>query len=297
MAAGGAMLVLDAVSSFVTSRRVGGCSRNTLAIYEGNLRRFAEAAPPELRDCAAAVVTEYLAGLQQRLKPASVHQHYRCLRTFFRWCVDVEAIPKNPMSGLRMKVPKALPRVPEPGDVKKLLDACGSTFAGRRNMALVALLIDSGLRISEAVALRVGDMNLADGTISVRNGKGGKDGVGFFGAEASRHVRSWMKVRINLHPDDLLFCTRDGQPLTRQVAGRILYRLSAKAGLGKKIGPHALRHYAATSILRQTGDLELVRRVLRHESLTMTLRYAQLTGLDVSTKFRRASPLSDLTGA
>lgn len=68
----------------------------------------------------------------------------------------------------------------------------------------------------------------------------------------------------------------------------------AKAGLRKKIGPHALRHYAATWILRQTGDLELVRRVLRHESLTMTLRYAQLTGLDISTKFRRASPLSEL---
>lgn len=288
------MFLLDAVAQFIQSRQVGGCSPRTLAIYEANLRRFAAVAPAELKDCTSQFVTEYIAGLQERLKPASVHQHYRTLKTFFRWCMDVEAIPKNPMNSLRMRIPKSLPRVPEPGNVKKLLAACGDNWYGRRNRALIGLLIDSGLRISEALALRVGDLNLQDGTISIRNGKGGKDGIGFFGAEASRHVRSWLKSRIDLHPDDLLFCTKDDRPLTRQVAGRILYRLSAKAGLRRKIGPHALRHYAATSLLRQTGDLELVRKVLRHESLTMTLRYAQLTGTDVSTKFRRASPLADL---
>jgi site-specific recombinase XerD len=67
-----------------------------------------------------------------------------------------------------------------------------------------------------------------------------------------------------------------------------------KASLLRKIGPHALRHYAATSILRQTGDLELVRQVLRHETLTMALCYAHLTKPDVSAKFRRASPLDNL---
>jgi site-specific recombinase XerD len=67
-----------------------------------------------------------------------------------------------------------------------------------------------------------------------------------------------------------------------------------KVNLPRKIGPHALRHYAATSILRQTGDLELVRQVLRHESLAMALRYAHLTKPDVSAKFRRASPLDNL---
>jgi len=70
--------------------------------------------------------------------------------------------------------------------------------------------------------------------------------------------------------------------------------LAVRAELPRKVGPHALRHYAATSILRQTGDLELVRQVLRHESLAMALRYAHLTKPDVSAKFRRASPLDNL---
>src|SRR5207245_1487242 len=76
----------------------------------------------------------------------------------------------------------------------------------------------------------------------------------------------------------------------------ILHRLSRRADLEQKVGPHALRHYAATSLLRRTGDLELVRRVLRHESLTMTLRYAVLTQTEVAAKFLHASPLDHLHG-
>lgn len=87
---------------------------------------------------------------------------------------------------------------------------------------------------------------------------------------------------------------RDGRPLSRTHDTHILPHLSRRARLPRKIGPHALRHYAATAILRQTGDLELVRQVLRHESLAMALRYARLTKPDVSAKFRRASPLDNL---
>jgi len=87
---------------------------------------------------------------------------------------------------------------------------------------------------------------------------------------------------------------RCGRSLRRDHVTHTLHKLSPKAGLPRKIGAHALRHYAATSILKQAGDLELVRQVLRHESLALTLRYARLTKPDVSAKFRRASPLDNL---
>ncbi len=62
------------------------------------------------------------------------------------------------------------------------------------------------------------------------------------------------------------------------------------------LGRPTLRHYAATALLRRTGNLELVRQVLRHETLTMTLRYARLAGLEVAQQFRHASPLDNLSG-
>lgn len=97
-----------------------------------------------------------------------------------------------------------------------------------------------------------------------------------------------------MHAEDPLFVDRLGRGLTQWYATHALHRLSRRARLPHLIGPHALRHFAATSILRATGDLELVRQVLRHSTLTMTLRYARLTQTDVSAKFRRASPLDNL---
>jgi len=198
------------------------------------------------------------------------------------------------MRGLTMRVPKALPKVPEDETVRGLLAACPDTFEGRRNKALVSLLGDSGLRISEALRLRVEDVNFSTRTLAVHGGKGQKDGVGFFGAETAQVLRSWLGIRREATPEDFLFCDQQGRALSRSHGTHILHRLFVRAGLTRKVGPHALRHYAATSILKQTGDLELVRQVLRHESLAMALRYAHLAKPDVSRKFRRASPLDNL---
>jgi integrase/recombinase XerD len=245
-------------------------------------------------EAAPLAVQSYLSGLREQIKPISVHQHFRTLKTFFNWCLETGLLNEHPMRGLNMKMPKTLPRVPEDDDVRKLLRACSDTFEGRRNQALIALLADSGLRVSESLRLRIEDINFGTRTIAVRGGKGGKDGVGFFGAEVAQYIRAWLARRREVRLEDHLFADRSGRSLTRHTATHILHRLSARAGLSRKIGPHALRHYAATSLLRQTGDLELVRQVLRHESLTMALRYAHLTKPDISTKFRRASPLDNL---
>jgi site-specific recombinase XerD len=107
-------------------------------------------------------------------------------------------------------------------------------------------------------------------------------------------LRIWLAVRRDAVPEDFLFVDRRERTLTRHHAAHILYRLSARAQLARKIGPHALRHYAATSILKQTGDLELVQQVLRHESLAMALRYAHIAKPEIGRKFKRASPLDNL---
>jgi site-specific recombinase XerD len=197
------------------------------------------------------------------------------------------------MAGLKMKQPKTLPLVPDDDAIEKLLKACPDTWEGRRNRALVAVLADSGLRISEALRVRVEEINFVDRTIRVR-GKGQKEAVAFFGADVAHHMRQWLTKRPDARLEDFLFIGRTGRPLGRRYGLTILHRLSKRAGLARRISPHHLRHYAATSILKRTGDLELVRQVLRHETLTMALRYAHLTRPDVSAKFRRASPLDNL---
>jgi integrase len=159
---------------------------------------------------------------------------------------------------------------------------------------MIALLADSGLRKEELRRLRWGDIDLGARLVHVRAGKGQKDGTTFFGETTGSLLRTWLAVHPGPEPTAPVSCTREGAMLGPSTITHILHRLSRRTGLPQRIGPHALRHYAATSLLRRTGDLELVRRVLRHESLAMTLRYAVLTQTEVAAKFLHASPLDHL---
>ena len=129
-------------------------------------------------------VQRYLSGLRERgLKPSSVHQHFRSLHAFFRWCAEVGLLSGDPTRGLDVRVPRTLLRVPDDGEVAALLQHCPDTHEGLRNRVLVSLLADSALRVSEATRLRIEDVHFATRTLSVRGGKGGADGTAFFGME------------------------------------------------------------------------------------------------------------------
>jgi site-specific recombinase XerC len=241
------------------------------------------------------VIEHYLADLRSRVRPVSAHQAYRTLRTFTRWCARTGRLVTDPMAGLVMRAPKTLHCVPGDEAVIRLLAACHATWEGRRNRAMIALLADSGLRKEELRRLRWADLDLGARLVHVRAGKGQKDGVAFFGETTASLLRTWLAIHPGPMPAAPVCCTHEGAMLGPSTITHILHRLSRRAGLGRKIGPHALRHNAATSLLRRTGDLELVRRVLRYESLAMTLRYAVLTQTEVAAKFLHASPLDHLS--
>lgn len=287
----------DAIEGFLLSRRAGNCTAGTVRLYEANLSRFAASVGNDLAACTPLAAQRYLTGLRDHMRPVTVHQHFRCLRTFLGWCVEAGLLTASPVRGLTMRAPKTLPRVPEDGHVLRLLASCSQTFEGTRNKSLIALISDSGLRVTEALRLRREDVHTATHTLTIRAGKGQKDGLGFFGVLAGTLLDRWLVLRPHARGHDVLFCDRAGQPMTRYTVLKILHRLSTKAGLPHKVGPHSLRHFAGTALLRRTGDLELVRRVLRHESLAMALKYAHLTGVDVAGKFALASPLDSLQAA
>jgi site-specific recombinase XerD len=241
------------------------------------------------------VVERILADRRAKVKPISVHRTYRTLRTFCRWCVRTGRLSADPMAGLVMKLPRTLPRVPCDNDVRALLRACDPTTPeGLRNRAMIALLADSALRKEELRRLRVGDVDLTTRMIRVVAGKGQHDGIGFFGEGTASLLRAWLAAHPDPGPKAFLLVTREGIPLGPWAIVRTLYRISRRAGLDRNVGPHALRHYAATALLRRTGDLELVRRVLRHTTLAMALRYATLTQADVAAKFQQAAPMDHL---
>lgn len=300
---GGALLIgalaqtslADAITAFLRSREVANATPATLRTYAFNLDRFRRFSRPQnLTEVTPEVIEAHLMALRGRMKPISVHQPFRTLRTFFRWYVRTGRLTADPMAGMRMKIPRTLPWVPDDEDVRRLLGACPNTPEGRRNCALIGLAADSGLRKEELRHLRVGDLDFATRMIRVRAGKGQKDGVTFFGEAAASLLRAWLTVHPDPRPAVFVFCTREGIQLGPSALVRILHRLSRRARLDRVIGPHALRHFAATALWRHTGDLALVQRVLRHSTLTMALKYVALAQADVAAKYQHAAPLDRL---
>jgi site-specific recombinase XerD len=279
------------IESFLVSRRVSGCTEATLAAYRMWLDRFAQ----EIGDTFTPLaVRQFFASLQdQRLKPASVHKAYQVIRTFLRWALAVGEIETNPLVGFSIRSSKTLPQVPTEDELRAVLRLCSKTGEGYRNRAMILVMADAGLRASEVLHLLVEDWNPQERSLFIRSGKGQKDRVTFVAPTTARAIREYVGTRAQINREDFLFVTTAGRPLKRRHLVQILHRLSTKAKLGaeRRLHPHALRHFAATSWLRNGVGLDEVRRLLGHESLATTLRYSSLVASDLQHAHKRAGAI------
>jgi len=281
----------ETVEAFLLTKQVAGCTQATLRTYRWWLERILV----KVTELTPLTVRTFFAGLQSH-SPSHQHQAYRTLKTFCRWAVEVVVLREDPPRGFTMRTPKTLPDVPTDDELRAVLAACPDTLEGTRNRTLILTLADSGLRASEVLRLLIEDWRAPDRGLFVRAGKGRKDRVAFIGPTTTRALKAWLARHPVPSPETFMFVDRRGRPLKPRHLVQILHRLSTKAGLGanRRLHPHALRHFAATSWLRSGVGLDEVRRLLGHESLTTTLRYSSLVGADLQRAHRKAGAIERL---
>ena len=144
--------------------------------------------------------------------------------------------------------------------------------AARRDHALFDLLLESGIRLGSALALRTNDLDLDGGEILLRRTKGDHPERVVLSRRIVRHLRRYVK-RL---PGDVLFPGREGQPLGHRQAARRLAMWADRAGVQGAVHPHMLRHTFATRLYRKTHDVLLVKEALRHRSISSTLVYCRV---------------------
>jgi site-specific recombinase XerD len=170
--------------------------------------------------------------------------------------------------------------------VEALLAGCGTSPTGRRDRAVLTLLWRSGLRISEALALRPADVNLSAGTVRVLRGKGGRARTVALDALARSALEAWLAVRpAGRGP---LFCpaSKPEQALKSNHVRNRLRRLAARAGIEKRVHPHGLRHTYAVELDEEGFPLRDIRDLLGHANASTTDAY--LRGLGASSAIERA---------
>jgi integrase/recombinase XerC len=240
-------------------------------------------------------VRRYLAFLATRgFARRTIARRASALRRYFGWARRVGAIAGDPTAGLSAPRGEArLPRVLHRDELRALLDETGSGgpdgARDLRDTALLELLYGSGLRVAEAAALDVDDLDLAQRRVQVW-GKGGKQRLVPLSEPAVDALWRWIvgvrgELATEASPAAALFLNRRGRRLTPRDARRVLDRRAAAP-----THPHALRHTFATHLLDGGADLRVVQELLGHADLATTQRYTHVSKERLRSVFDATHP-------
>ncbi|MBC7888036.1 MAG: tyrosine recombinase XerD [Ferruginibacter sp.] len=216
------------------------------------------------------------------MTPGSQARIISGLRSFFKYCLQEQIISIDPATLLESpKLKRALPDVLSFEEIVSIIDSIDLSKAeGGRNKAILETLYSCGLRVTEAVNLRISCLYPDAGFVRII-GKGDKERLIPIGTDAIKYIniyRDNIRVHIKVKPgnEDILFLNRRGSKLSRVMIFLIIKELARLAGIKKIISPHTFRHSFATHLVEGGADLRAVQEMLGHESITTTEIYTHL---------------------
>lgn len=251
--------------------------------------------PQQLREGADAVP-------RPALSPASIQRKAASIRSFYKHLRREELIDHDPTADLRWRRrARRLPATLSREQVMKLLaQPRGTHPLALRDRALLELMYASGLRISEAVSLQVGDVDLQEGLLQVR-GKGGKERIVPVGRHAVSALTAYQArgrpALVGNAVQGGLFLNARGGAISRQGLYKIVMRHASSAGLADRMSPHTLRHSFATHLLSGGCDLRALQEMLGHSDLATTQLYTHLSSDRLKDAYFSAHPRAQMGSA
>ena len=231
---------------------------------------------------------------EQNLRAISVQTYVRALRGFFNWIYREGYTRENILANLRPpKAPRTLAEVLRDEEVGRIL-ACADpeTSWGSRDSAMLIVMLDTGLRLSEVANLAMANAHLDEGYLKVM-GKGAKERMVPIGGVAQkallRYVYKFRPEPLNAS-EDTLFLTPEGRAMSANGVQMVIRRLALKSGV-KRLHPHLCRHTFATNYLMNGGDVFTLQQILGHTTLEMVRRYVNLASAHVRVQHRKFSPM------
>ena len=273
------------------------CSRNrrpnTLELNCTSMRMFLEFLKTKGIECIEAVGRKDIEGFVEHeqdrgMKPMTVRGRLGLVKAFLRYLIEEGVVRHEVLSKrIGVKVPDALPKAIAPEDVKALLSVIDNT----RNRALVLMLLRTGMRIGELLALRIQDIDLREQKVFIHEAK--KTGAGrvvYFSADAKDALVAWLEQKDPR--EDVLAYGKKYESITYAAARTMFVRYLKKAGLlNKGYTLHCLRHTFASELLNAGMRLECLQPLLGHTSVEVTRRYARLTDKTREEEYFRAMAL------
>ena len=288
------------VREFLRAMAAENLSPATLGWYGWRLERLVRwTRDPK----AAALTTDALRGWLLAVRAGEkgwrtadtyVEGHRRAASALLNWAVREGRLERSPLERIRrIRVERKELATLSADEVARLIAMQPlTTFAGRRNRAILALLYDTGIRVGELVALRCEDLDLDGATLRVR-GKAKRDRRVPLSIDLARVLGRYL---AEARSKTQLFTTSTGKPLRPTAVNQWLRRAGRLAGITKRVSPHVFRHSFATAYLRNGGDEFTLQEILGHTDLEMVRRYVHLAATDVARRHAAASPFARIAG-
>jgi integrase/recombinase XerD len=292
------VLIGNASEAFMLRCQAQNLTDGTLTWYKDLLRvwnRFLEAKGVTLaKEVTPELIRLYLDDMRRRkLASGYVARTYGALRCFFGFLARERMIPQNPFALIaKPRMEKKLIKPLSMEQARLVLAGINKrTFQGQRLWTMTVLILDTGLRVSEALGLRLDQVDFQAGALRVM-GKGAKERQVPFSSVAKQALWNYIARRGENPGQDLVFVSQFGQRLDRCWMQKALRRVNRKIGLqGVRLSPHTLRHTFATQYVINGGDAFSLQDILGHSTLDMVKVYVALANRDIAMLHRRFSPM------
>ncbi|MGB8645619.1 MAG: tyrosine-type recombinase/integrase [Anaerolineae bacterium] len=289
-----------------------GCNTHTVEWYRKELALFAnwlkENQVSTIDQVKLVHIQAYIAYLRKRphlqlgptgkplrdgnLSPVTVRKRAKGLRTFFKWVYAEGLTLRDVSNGLTFpKSGQRLPKAPTLDQVAQLL----SSKMHPRDRAAICLMFDAGLRLSEVCGLDLDDVDLIQGTVFVRHGKGDKERYAIFETETAQILAAWLKARhADLGEKALFVNLNNGQRIDASDLYKAVKRVARRAGLGDAISPHRLRHGFVSAYLNAGGKITDAQLLAGHTDIKTTMGYLHIALNRVRESHAQFSPMNQI---
>lgn len=273
-------------------------SENTVSAYRNDLECFTDYLKTRklnYEKLEYSDVTNYLVFLSsQKMKSGSINRHLSSIRSFYSFLIKQGTVDSNPFNLVKgPKKEKKLPNYLQYEEFLDLIKACDETSLGIRNRMILELLFASGVRVSELVNIKIGDIDFKNREIKIL-GKGKKMRIVYFNKTCQQVMSKYViKARQELlkgKTNEYLFINHLGNHLTRRGVADILEKLIMKSSIKHKISPHTLRHTFATLMLNEGMDIREVQELLGHARLSTTSIYTHVSNEELRRVYLASHP-------
>lgn len=271
-------------------------SPQTVKAYVGDVQSFLEyatAITSDITDIDQYVIREWLASDYEHHQASTIGRRIASIRAFFKWAKSAGIVTVNPALAIKTpKKPQSLPKVLSQKQMTQMLQRESDEVIAVRDIAILELLYATAIRVSELCGLDIADINFEEMSIKVI-GKGNKERIVPFGAPCRGAIEKWISLRSSIkivEKQPALFLGARGKRIDPRVVREVVYKTIEALGEIEKLGPHAIRHSAATHMMESGADLRTLQEILGHSNLSTTQIYTHVSVKRLQDVFNQAHP-------